>query len=101
VFQELQDWAQVEKATKPVIVKFETDWCGWCRRLTQELLRLAPEFGHRYIWFTVNTDTHPELARRFQIATVPTMICFEHGRPVRRTEGVYAHEIRPFLAGED
>ena len=79
--------AEVENSALPVLIDFFATWCGPCRMLAPVLEELAAENpGFRIA--KVDVDENPELARRFGIMTVPTLVVMKDGEPVRRASGV-------------
>jgi len=77
-----QNFAEyVLKNEKPVLVDFFAEWCGPCFVLGPILEKLAEEFLGKFILAKANLDNVPELAQKFQINQVPTVILFENGKP--------------------
>jgi thioredoxin 1 len=72
----------------PVLVDFWAEGCGPCRMLSPVLDELAAEQSGRAVIAKVNIGESPELAVRFGITAVPTLIVFKHGQPVRTLRGV-------------
>ena len=70
-----------------VLVDFYADWCGPCRMLAPLLEELAREEPEARI-VKVNVDHSPNLAAQYGIESIPTLIVFENGRPVRQQLGV-------------
>lgn len=70
---------EVLKSAQPVLVDFYAPWCGPCRMMAPVLESLAAEFEGRAKIVKLNVDTAPELAARYGIRGVPTMILFKNG----------------------
>jgi thioredoxin 1 len=85
---ELEFETVVLKAERPVLVDFYAPWCGPCRMLTPVLERMAAEWSDRVDFVKVNVDEAPELAMRYGITGVPTLMLFSRGRAVDRVEGL-------------
>jgi len=68
-------------------VDFWAEWCGPCRQLSPTLDALAREFGGAIRILKVNVDQEPDLAARFEVQAIPTLVLLDHGRPVDRVVG--------------
>jgi thioredoxin 1 len=68
----------------PVVVDFWFEGCGPCKALVPVLEQLANEYAHRLRITTLNVNDAPELAARYDIKTVPTLIVFAAGEPKKR-----------------
>lgn len=77
----------------PVVVDFWAAWCGPCKILDPILETLAKEFANRATFLRVDFDEHYELARRYDITAVPTVVVLVDGREVERFEGVTSAEV--------
>jgi thioredoxin 1 len=85
--------------TRPVLIDFWAPWCGPCRVQLPVLERLAGAAGDDYRVAKVNVDDNEQLAVRFQVASIPTLIVFRDGNPVRRLVGLQSEEsLRRALA---
>ncbi len=80
--------AEVLRAASPVLVDFYATWCGPCKRLAPVLSEVATEFGDRVKFVKVDVDRDWELAARYRITGVPTLMFFRDGRPLAATGGV-------------
>lgn len=72
---------EVEKSTKPVILDFYADWCGPCRMLSPIIEEVAEAYPQIKVG-KVNVDEARELAVKFGIDSIPTVIFFKNGKPV-------------------
>jgi thioredoxin 1 len=92
--------AEVLKAGTPVLVDFYAPWCGPCKMLSPILDSLAGEFAGRVKFVKVNVDDAQDLAARYQITGVPTLIAFRDGRAVETVVGMAsARALRKVLEG--
>jgi thioredoxin 1 len=84
--------ADLTRDSLPVLVDFWAPWCGPCRVQLPILERLAsaPEAGYRIA--KVNVDEQEQLAVNYQVASIPTLILFRDGKPVRRLVGLQSEE---------
>lgn len=79
--------AEVIKSEKTVLVDFWAPWCGPCRMLSPVVDEIAEENANIKVG-KVNVDEQEDLARRFGIMNIPTLIVFKNGEPVQKTIGV-------------
>ena len=78
----------ISNSSTPVLVDFWSEGCGPCRMLSPVLDELAAEQSGKAVVAKVNIGDSPELAARFGITAVPTLIVFKNGQPVRTMRGV-------------
>ena len=88
----------IARASIPVLADFWAPWCGPCKLVAPELIKIAADRAGHLIVAKVNTEDLPELGRLFQIHAIPTMVLFEGGFEVARQAGAMpAPRILQFL----
>ena len=73
---------------KLMLVDFWAEWCGPCQLLGSVIEHLAEEYEGRAVIGKVNTDEEEELALRYSVMNIPTVIFFKDGREIDRKVGV-------------
>lgn len=71
-----------------VVADFYADWCGPCKAQSPVLESLSEQLAGSVDFVKINVDEHPELAQRFLISSIPTLIFFQGKSPVDRTVGM-------------
>ncbi len=89
----------VKNSPAPVLVDFWAAWCGPCRAVAPELEKIARSQAEKVVVAKVDTDALPDVAQRFAIRGIPTMILFRAGREAARVSGAMpASEITARLS---
>ena len=79
--------ADVLKSDKTVVVDFWATWCGPCKMVAPVLDEIAGENKDKLTVAKLDIDANPETARTFQVMSIPTMILFKDGKPVKQIVG--------------
>ena len=69
------------------MVDFWADWCGPCKMLSPVIESLADQYEGKVLVGKVNVDEEPELARRFGVMSIPTVVFLKNGKEVERKVG--------------
>jgi thioredoxin 1 len=83
---------EVTSSNIPVLVDFWAPWCGPCRMLSPVLDELAGEMKNEVKVVKVNVDEEPELASKFGIMSIPTVIAFKQGKAISKVVGFRSKE---------
>ncbi|MFF8844466.1 thioredoxin [Streptomyces sp. NPDC015127] len=79
--------AEVLGADRPVLVEFGADWCGPCRQLAPVLSAVSREEADRLKVVQIDADANPETVTRYGVLSLPTLLVFQGGEPVRSMVG--------------
>ena len=93
---------EIKGADVPVLVDFWAEWCGPCKMIAPVLEEIASEQDGKIRIVKLNVDENLEIARRFEVMSIPTLIIFKDGEPQRRLigakgKGQLLQELEAFL----
>ena len=78
---------EVAGSAEPLLVDFWAEWCGPCKMIAPILEEIAVEYAGKIRIAKLDVDHEPEIARRFDIMSIPTLILFKDGQPELRLRG--------------
>lgn len=71
----------------PCVFEFSATWCGPCRMMKPIMEDVSDKYKGKILFYQIDVDSAEELAEKFDITAVPTMVAFEKGKEVGRTSG--------------
>jgi thioredoxin 1 len=77
----------INAASKPVVVDFWAEWCGPCKQIAPILAEIATEQSEHLTVAKLNVDENPDLAMRFNVMSIPTLLVFDGGELKKRMVG--------------
>ena len=91
--------SEVIKSEKTILLDFYADWCGPCRMVAPTVSELAEE-NPQYVFAKINVDDSPELAQKFGVVSIPTLVAMKNGRVINQAVGVHSKgQILDLLKG--
>ena len=90
--------AVVTESSLPVLIDVWAPWCGPCRMVSPVLEKLAEELAGKLKLVKVNADDNPEVSRRFEVQSIPTLVLLDKGTLVDKQIGALPeHRLRSWL----
>jgi thioredoxin 1 len=77
----------IASADTPVVVDFWAEWCGPCKMIAPILSEIATEQSGKVTIAKLNVDENPDLAMRFNVMSIPTLLVFRNGEVAKRLVG--------------
>ena len=94
----MEKFNELIQPPKPVLVDFYAEWCGPCQIMKPRILDVMERMGDDIQVIQIDVDKEKELAARFRIASVPTLIIFKNGKQQWRQSGIIsAHALMKLL----
>lgn len=92
----------VGSASEPVVVDFWAEWCGPCKMIAPILDEIATELEGKITVTKINVDDAPDIARRYEVMSIPTLLVFRDGEVAKRIvgakpKGALVEELNEFL----
>src|ERR671926_90394 len=89
---------EVLKSTLPVVVDFYATWCGPCQYISPTISKLSSEFEETIKFAKLDVDKNQDIADKYNIQSIPTIIIFKSGKEVARTVGSISKEaLKSFI----
>lgn len=83
----------VIKSDKPVLVDFWAEWCGPCRMVAPIVSEIADEYEGKAVVGKLDVDSNPEVASRFGIRNIPTILFFKNGEVADKQVGAVPKSV--------
>ena len=84
----MSNFENIIQSEKPVLIDFFATWCGPCKTLAPILKEVKDSLGDRISILKIDVDKNQELASKYQVRGVPTMVLYQNGKQLWRQSGV-------------
>ena len=82
-----ENFDEIINGDKPVLVDFWATWCGPCKMLAPTIEELAEELKDEIVVAKLDVDKVQDIAMKYQVMSIPTLVLFKDGKEVKRTVG--------------
>jgi thioredoxin 1 len=86
------NFEEILKSEKPVLVDFWAAWCGPCKMMNPVLEQVKNKNSNLEV-VKINVDEERDLAIKYQIRSIPTLVLFKEGKPIWRNSGVLNEQM--------
>ena len=83
---------EVLKSQTPVLVDFWAEWCGPCKIVDPVVSELASEYGGKLKVGKLNVDENQTSSQKFNVMSIPTIMLFKNGQPIKSVIGAQSKE---------
>jgi thioredoxin 1 len=87
------EFNEIINSDKPTLVDFYADWCGPCKAMSPIIEQTKQELGSDATILKINVDNNTDVAKKYGIRSIPTLIIFKEGNVVWRQSGIPQKEL--------